>query len=360
MTVPTPSANLAAAPRAPETLPGDGDEERSDFDPYRPFRTALLTPERIRQLSELRPWRAVADTLWLWLQILGAWTFVAIWPAWWAALLAIPLIGARYYALLIVGHDAIHRRLFRSRRMNDNFADLFIFGPVLAVTRINNQNHLGHHRHLATPEDPDLHQFTCANKYSWRSFLGYLSGATSAWRSFRNVFVRRGASDPAADKPRESAPGREGYAWRDLAVIGAWQVALIGGLTWGVAWWAYPALWLAPLYCFAFLGDNLRAFAEHSQPEPEPEADAHRLITFVSNPLERLFIAPLNMNFHAAHHLWPSIPYYNLAQADREIRALPAARELEWRGAYCGYLWRYFRLLPLEDCRQPRGAGATS
>jgi fatty acid desaturase len=81
------------------------------------------------------------------------------------------------------------------------------------------------------------------------------------------------------------------------------------------------------------------------------------LITFLSNPVERVFLAPLNMNYHAAHHLWPSIPYYNLARADCEIRNLPAAAGLEWRGSYTGYLLRYFRLLPLGDCKHARGAG---
>ncbi|MBW8883670.1 MAG: fatty acid desaturase, partial [Planctomycetia bacterium] len=99
-------------------------------------------------------------------------------------------------------------------------------------------------------------------------------------------------------------------------------------------------------------GDNFRAFAEHSQPYADTIANRHRLITFLSNPIERIFVSPLNMNYHAAHHLWPSIPYYNLPQADREIRHNPAAVEgLEWRGSYFAYLLRYFRLLPMEDCR---------
>ena len=58
--------------------------------------------------------------------------------------------------------------------------------------------------------------------------------------------------------------------------------------------------------------------------------DEHRLITYLSNPVERLFVAPLNMNYHAVHHLYPSIPYYHLAVADREVRLLPAAAGLEW------------------------------
>lgn len=275
-------------------------------DPYQRYRKTLLAPRRIRALSRLRPARVVADTLWCWMCIVAAWAVVAIHPAWWTVLLAIPVIGTRYYALLIVGHDGIHRRLFPNRHVNDWFADLFVFGPVAAITRINNQNHLGHHHYLATPDDPDLHLFTCTNKHHWHLLLGHLTGATSLYRSFKNVFLHQGRVQILAAQEPAMAPQR--YKFRDFALIAAWQVALIGGLTRSIAWWAYPVLWLVPLYGFAFLGDNFRAFAEHSQPEPDPLANQHRLITFVSNPVERLFIAPLNMNYHAAHHLWPSIP----------------------------------------------------
>jgi fatty acid desaturase len=311
----------------------------------------------VRALSELRPWRAVIDTIVCWLCIVAAWTLMALWPRWWAVLLAMPVVGTCYYALLIVGHDAIHRRLFRDQRWNDRFADLFVFGPVGAVTRINNRNHLGHHQNLSTPDDPDLHQFTCANKHQWHFLLGYLLGVTSFIRSFRNVFLQRAKSEQSS--PLKAKP--DGYTLGDVAIIIVWQVSLIGGLTFFVAWWAYPVLWLTPLYCFAFLGDNFRAFAEHSQPAPDVFANRHRLITFLSNPIERVFVAPLNMNYHAVHHLWPSIPYYNLPQADREIRNNPAAHEgLEWRGSYFAYLLRYMRLLPLEDCKPPIIGGQAS
>src|SRR5262245_57531233 len=111
-------------------------------DPYQGYRRSLLSPLRVRELSELRPARAVFDTIWLWAGILAALSLVALFPSWWSVLIAIPVIATRYYALLIVGHDGIHRRLFRSPRWNDWFADLFVFGPVAAITRINNQNHL--------------------------------------------------------------------------------------------------------------------------------------------------------------------------------------------------------------------------
>jgi fatty acid desaturase len=317
------------------------------FDPYACYRKALLSPQRVRELSALRPARAVCDTIGLWAGIIAAWCLVALFPAWWSVAIAIAVIATRYYGLLIVGHDGIHRRLFRSPRWNDWFADLFVFGPIAAITRINNQNHLGHHRHLTTPDDPDLHQFTCMNKYNWHRLISYLIGASSLSRALSNVFLGRSKTNRSAKTGLQPPPAP--YTLRDVLLIIIWQIVLIGGLSWLVAWWAYPLLWLVPLY-LAFMADNFRAFAEHSHPRSDAWANKHRLITYISNPVERLLIAPLNMNYHAAHHLWPSIPYYNLPSADREIRKHPAAAGIQWRTSYFRYLLYYWRMLPIEDC----------
>lgn len=121
-------------------------------------------------------------------------------------------------------------------------------------------------------------------------------------------------------------------------------------------WWAYPALWAMPVYLFTYLPNLVRSFVEHSHPEHDDVADDHRLVTFLSNPVERMFFSPMNMNYHIAHHLWPSIPYYNLPIADAELRSKPEAlREgLNWRKTYFGYLWQYYVALPLTECRNSR------
>jgi len=316
-------------------------------DPYLAHRRAVLAPDQVRKLSRLRPVCVVVDAMVCWVTILAAWALVAIWPDPWTVLLAIPLIGSRYYGLFIIGHDGLHHRLFREVRHNDLFNDVVVLGAIGAITRINNRNHLDHHHRLATDRDPDRHKHGCFNKTTSIELLGFLTGATSILRSVANVFVRRA--------PGAGNVSTQRYTLRDAAILLGWQVVLIGGLSLGIGWWAWPVLWLLPVYVFAFLGDNLRSFAEHSHPEPDGEADGHRLITYVSNPLERWFVAPMNMNFHAAHHLWPSVPYYNLPIADAEMRRLPGAEALEWRGSYLGYLWRYWRALPLEKCRAAAG-----
>lgn len=317
----------------------------SQSSPYQPHRRTLLSAARVKELSALQPARAMTDIAFCWTWIAAAFCLVAIHPAPWTVLAAIPVIGNRYYALFIIGHDGMHRRLFPNIKRNDWWTDLLVFAPIGAITRLNNRNHLAHHLHLATTQDPDLHKHACMNKGGKGSLLGFLTGITSVWNSVEAVFVNRGR---AAQGPAKTASSE--YMLRDFALLGGWFVMLAGGLTWFVGWWAYPVLWLAPVYVFMYLAANLRAFAEHSQPEADDLADAHRLITYVSNPLERMLVAPMNMNYHTVHHLWPAVPYYNLPLADREIRPQAEAAGLEWRGSYCGYLLRYWRALPIVGC----------
>lgn len=311
-------------------------------DPYAPYRQQALPRPLLKELSHVRPWRVVGDTALAWIAIVAAWTGVALSPAWWTVALAIPVIGTRYYALAILGHDGLHRRLFARVPDNDWFCDLFLIGPIGAITRLHNVNHLSHHQHLAQASDPDRHKYICNDKGTFAHLLGYLMGIRGLSRSVRNVVTGAAAADAGRLRPRPTM--------RDVVIIAGWQGALVVGLTSMIGWWAYPVLWVLPVGVFTVLADHWRTFCEHSQPEADELADDHRLITYVSSPIERLVMAPHNMNLHAAHHLWPSIPYYNLPQADAALRASRFAPELEWRGSYAAYIWRYFRRLPIEGC----------
>ncbi|HEV7703252.1 MAG TPA: fatty acid desaturase, partial [Gemmatimonadaceae bacterium] len=211
------------------------------FDPYHPYRRTLLTPEQVRTLSALRPARVVADTLWCWLWIIGAWAAVATWTHWWVVALAIPVIGTRYYALFIIGHDGLHRRLFPTRERNDLFNDVCILGALGAITRINNRNHLRHHQQLATHEDPDRHRHACFNKSEIVEVVAYLSGISSVFTAVTNVFFPKAVAKTMGTIDGVEIQGEPGtalasrpetYTARDMMILLAWQVVLIGGLSW--------------------------------------------------------------------------------------------------------------------------------
>jgi fatty acid desaturase len=321
--------------------------QMNDAQHYAPYRVNVLTREQLRHLNNLTPSIAVRDTLVNWAIIIMGWSAVALKPTWWMVFLAVVLVGTRYYALSIIGHDGLHRRLFKSRYINDLWADLTIFGPVCAITRVNRINHIEHHWVTCLPNDPDRHKYVHDHKETTVWFLFFLSGLQSLRPSFRNIFLKNRGNTPAAGDADTREIPRERYYPRDLAIIAGWQFVLIVGLSQAIGWWAYPVLWLLPIYMFAYRADLVRVFCEHSMLVPDAEADRRqRLITYTSNAFERQFFAPYNMNFHAAHHLWPSIPYYNLAEADRLIRNWVDGHgrneSFIWRRSYVGYIVSYW------------------
>ena len=187
----------------------------------------LLPVERVKQLGQ-RSWtRPVVDTAGSWLLIILAWCVVAWQPVWWTVLPAMVVVGNRYYALFIIGHDGLHRRLFKSRWLNDRFSDLLIFAPIGGITRLNNRNHLLHHAHLATNDDPDRHKYACFNKAGVILMFGFLVGLTSVARSVSNVFLGK---KPAAGSDRSSDRPSEGYRLSDVLLLGVWQLGLIAGV----------------------------------------------------------------------------------------------------------------------------------
>ena len=304
----------------------------------------LLQPKRVRELSELRPHIVIRDTLLTWGVILACRGLVSMNPFWWVVALVIPFIGSSYYALSVIGHDGIHWRSFENRKLNNFFNDLFIFGPIGVITVINGKNHMLHHKHMGTENDPDRFKYSCQNKFDVEGLLSYLTGYERLISALRDVYhIRINKSD---SKPKTKLM----YTSKDIILLLSWQVLLISTLSYFVGWWGYPLLWILPVALFAYLPDNFRTFAEHSHPEPDSIADAHRLISFTPNYLERTFLAPNNMNYHAEHHLWPSIPYYNLHIAHAEIKNLPEAKDLVSRNSYLGYLREYMTQLPIVDC----------
>lgn len=287
-----------------------------------------------------------AAIAWIW--IFAAWSAAAYLGTWWAIAAAIPVIGNRFYSLYILGHDGLHRRLFDDFAMNDLVCDLLILAPIGSITRINNRNHLLHHQNLANESDPDRHKHGCFNKVTRLELAGYLTAVTSALRSVRNVLAPLPGESDAADDRENGVT----YRARDLAILFGAQLVLCATLSLLFGLWGYLPLWWVPVFLFTFLPDNLRSFVEHSHPESDERADEHRLITHLPNPVERALLAPMNMNYHTAHHLWPSIPYYNLPAADAELRSSVSSGTLLWRRSYLGYLWSYTARQPIEECRK--------
>ena len=307
---------------------------------YLPYRTVLLSKEQLASFNELRFPRVAADIAVLWVQIALAWGVAAFADTWWVAVLAAIVVGNRYYSLFIIGHDGLHRRLHARRETNDLVNDVLVLGPIGAITRINRLNHMKHHRTLACAGDPDAYKY----QDRWRAGpLGYLlslTGITFVLRAVGNVFVGEKVAKPGVE--------RERYSLRDIAIVLGWQIVLFATLTLLFGWWGYLGMWWIPVYAFTFAADITRVFCEHSSERADATLE-DRLVMFSAPRLELALFAPMNMNHHVAHHLWPSIPYYNLPSATRALYANvdklpPSAAAPPQRSSYVGYLLKCLRL----------------
>jgi fatty acid desaturase len=276
---------------------------------YQPYRSVLLSKGELAELNRLNFGRAVRDITWLWLQIITAWGIAAFQPRWWIIVLAAAFVGNRYYSLFIIGHDGLHRRLHPRQGVNDLVNDLFVLGPLAAITRINRRNHMRHHGTLACADDPDTYKYQPRWRVGPLAFLFSITGVPFVFRAIKNVYS--GNAETAVTTSPRHAP-------RDYFIVIGWQILLCATLTMLFGWWGYPVMWLLPVYVFTFAADITRVFCEHSS---EGDALHDRLVTFAGNRFELALFAPMNMNHHVAHHLWPSIPYYNLPKATEALYA---------------------------------------
>jgi fatty acid desaturase len=263
-----------------------------------------------------------------WVVAIGAIAVFWLHPAWYTFVLAFVVVSSRQQALLNCEHEAVHRKFLPSRRLNDLVGTFVTAAPVGSPFGAAQARHLAHHRLVATPEDPDANLHSGPDKATRRGLTRYF---VSALLGGYAGMVLMGPRAP-------QAASEAGTARRDLAALVLVQAAIATGLTLALAWWVYPALWLAPLATTTALAHLVRSFVEHAITEREAGRHANRLITIRSNRLERALVSPYYMNYHAEHHLLPSVPAPRLHELQRRLAGSLDVPPVLTRSSYAGAL----------------------
>lgn len=301
-------------------------------------RPGRLLGSDFRQLGVLTRPKLIYNLAYLaltWVLILGGMALVRWHPAWWTFAVGFALVSARQQVLLNVEHECIHGQFVRSRATNDRVAAFLCASPCGSPYWASRARHLAHHRRLAKPDDPDSVLHAGADKTTRRGLAQYFGLGLVGGYALRAVLSRM-----------DTVVIETSLRRRDRRHVVVTQVALAVGLTLAFGWWAYPFLWLAPLMTVTVALHALRSFGEHALlPGEEPE-HGNRLITTTSNPVERFFMAPYNMNYHSEHHLFPWVLATNLPEVSRRLAARPDVPSRLRRGSYLGTLTRSLKALP--------------
>ena len=286
----------------------------------------FFTPDEWLLLSSRSSFNGLALLAHCWLVIGLAVAIGVSWPV--TIPLMVMVIGTRQLGLFILMHDAAHGLLHPSRRMNDAAAKWF-GGAELDVYR---PYHLQHHRFVQQTADPDLvlsAPFPITPASLKRKIWRDISGQTFVKQRFGPLAekLKRRASNQAAWPLvlQELKAQRVFFITNGLGLI----VFTVAGV-----WWAWLALWLLPMACWLPLVTRLRNIAEHALVAENNADPLRHARTTHASFLERAFIAPYWVNYHAEHHLFTQIPCWNLPKAHRILASKGVTQRMEVQPSY--------------------------
>ena len=234
---------------------------------------------------------ALAAAGWLVALAQGRWT---VWPAMF-------LMGIVMTHLFAPQHECAHFSAFRSRWLNRVVG--WWCGAVIMVPQVHFR-YEHHHHHTFTHlqgQDPELIPMPA----SFGAYLLYLSAVPYWWSSWSGIGRR--SLGRLTEEELGFIPARErSVVIREARVLAVLYLALLGVV---LAGWQAPLFyWLLPL----LLGQPVMRFIRMTEHVGRPHvADPlqNTRTTRVAGPWRLL---AWNMNFHAEHHLLPSVPYHAL------------------------------------------------
>jgi fatty acid desaturase len=269
-----------------------------------------LSREEIAALLEMQDWRSWLSVATNWGLVFASMALVAIWPNPLTVLAALFVIGARQLGCAVLMHEASHRSLFRSRRVNDFVGQWLCAYPVWSDLLAYRPYHLQHHAHTGTERDPDLgliRPFPITRASLRRKVWRDLSGRTG-WKFARAAFRR------TFERWRD----REGR--RAALGMATTNGLLLGGLA-ALGHAELYGLWVGAWLTTNTLVTRIRSIAEHAL-TPDADDPLNNTRTTRARAWERLLLAPNRVNYHLEHHLLMTVPHYRLPR----LHALLAER----------------------------------
>jgi len=294
-----------------------GEEFKDDF-------RKALPKELVQRLTRRSGWRATLPILEdLAVIALAAAVALAYWFSLPITILCVLIIGVKQHALFVIAHDSAHYLLYENRKLNDlvGRACATLQGLSMCTYRVI---HRLHHNNLYGELDPDtaLHGgYPRGRSYLIKKLLKDLSGVT-AWKTYAyflggapglntktNIALR--PLDDTSEKLRSDA-----LSDRNLVIV--FHVIALGAAAWSGYLLQYLVLWILPLVTVVQAILRLRAIAEHGATTDFSSPLTAARTNLAPAWLEWL-IFPHHVNYHIEHHLYASVPHYNLPGLHREM-----------------------------------------
>ncbi|MGB0564628.1 MAG: fatty acid desaturase [Spirulinaceae cyanobacterium] len=228
---------------------------------------------------------------------------------WWVRLIALLVYGISLATMFAPVHECSHRTVFANKRLND------IVGWWAGVLAFYNSTffrryHKWHHRYTQiSGKDPELED---PKPQTLGQYLRYVSGFDWWLGKFTGHY--RVAIGQLEQHPYIPTEARAEVVRSTRLQLGVYGVGAIAAITLGHPLWLLTG-WLLPLAVGQpFL--RLILLAEHTGCSDDANPLTNTRTTLTLWPVRFLM---WNMPFHAEHHLYPSIPFHQLAPAHEQL-----------------------------------------
>ena len=260
------------------------------------------------EIFRRRPFMGLFLIVHCWLCILATIVVVGIFPNVLTIFLGILIIGSRQQALLVLMHEASHGNLFEHKFFNYWAAQVLCAYPVLADTKVYRTYHAKHHAWTQTKKDPDLvltNRYPISKNSMMRKILRDMLGITGIRQLFNRFSVAFEDKESRLSKKLKTLARLIGPG---LLVNTIFLIFLVDiGYE-----WIFFSLWLVPLLTWHQVVLRIRNISEHAALVSHPRTELSVARTTLTSSFGKFFVAPYWVNYHLEHHLFPSVPCYNL------------------------------------------------
>lgn len=304
---------------------------------------AIIESALRAELSRKSSVRGALEVAKDWGLVTAGFALPMVWPHPVAYVLGVLLLASAMAGFAILQHEAAHRSLFASQRVNDWVGEYLAALPILQSMPGYRGYHMRHHRLAGTAEDPDLimtEKYPVSASSLRRKLLRDISGWTGLKSLYGMLMMFAGYYQyelTGRVVRKQPAPeGFRGYVRHFVQMNGhvalLWQVVLWGMLA-ALGHGMLYLLWLAAYLMVFPVCMRVRQIADHAVvADPLSQDPLQHARTTRARWYERLLFAPHYEHYHLEHHLMPTIPCWQLPRLHAELvrqDAIPPANQAD-------------------------------